>query len=261
MSNFFTKAQDNPNQQRESLLGPRYKYSELIKNPSELGMSTSGDKISQNFKGLTAYLDLMFSGGGRANRQLGPLGPSFFVETGAKCNDKASGEQVKRSIYINTIPQENTGVIAGFNATFGGAQGFVPAIIHNIENINPIGIFSAFMEGTDPECHSVTLPTRRQNEFPKMQTGYLSTNDIKQLSPCLFPNKINPFEPNKRVPCLEGFDNNSQDKNNTINNDLEILQSIIHQNQNKGLNHDDLITYLYLISLILIFTSLIVYKK
>ena len=78
-----------------------------------------------NFKGIQAYIDLLFSGGGKASKTGGPMGPQFFLKTGAKCKDIDSGEQVTRSIYINTIPLENTGVLSGFNSTFGGAQGFV----------------------------------------------------------------------------------------------------------------------------------------
>ena len=202
MSNFFDSAKSDPNSLQDSLLGPRYDYSALIKNPSQLGMSNSGDKINNNFKGIQAYIDLLFSGGGKASKTGGPMGPQFFLKTGAKCKDIDSGEQVTRSIYINTIPLENTGVLSGFNSTFGGMQGFVPAIIKNISNVNPLGIFGSFMEGSNPDCQGVNLPTRRQNEFPKREVGYLTINDIKNLSPCLFENKINPLS---GVPteCLE----------------------------------------------------------
>ena len=52
MSNFFQEALENADGLEQKLLGPDYAYYKQIKNPSQLGMSSSGDSIVANLKGL-----------------------------------------------------------------------------------------------------------------------------------------------------------------------------------------------------------------
>ena len=94
MSNFFKDAQKNVKQLEEDLLGPDYKYFKFIKSPEEMGMSANGSlgTLANDIGGLIGYVELLVAGGGNASKVNGPLGNKFFLETGAKCTDLASGE-------------------------------------------------------------------------------------------------------------------------------------------------------------------------
>ena len=168
-------------------------------------MSPDGDRIEENVNGLQSYIKLLFEGGGDASKMGGPMGKQFFLKTGAKCRDKKTGEQVSRSIYINNIPVENTPLSAGFNLMFGGAQGLIPGILNNTENINPMGIFGAFMAGTNP----VTK---------------------------------------KGANCISGFQNINEEKD--YSDKLEIIENLLVRNDYSKLNKENIIAYIYLISLI-----------
>lgn len=253
MSDFFESASNNISALESKLLGPRYSYTDHIKSPDEMGMSGDGNSIQANVDGLESYVKLLFSGGGNASKVKGPMGKQFFLKTGANCKDKKSGEQVTRSLYINNIPVENTELSKGMTLLFGKSQGLIPGILNNIENVNPLGIFGAFMQGTNPDCMSVTLPTRNSNNVIGKETGYLTVNDVKNLSPCLFSNKINPVT-KKGASCIEGFENKVQNKNHE---NLEILDYLFPDTQKSLLNYSDIIAYLYFISLALIYLSLI----
>ena len=102
MSNFFEKAKADAKALEESLLGPNYKYYEYINTPADMGMSSNGSisTITKDIAGIIGYVTLLSSGGGRASKVAGPLGNKFFLETGAKCTDKATGELVTRSIML-----------------------------------------------------------------------------------------------------------------------------------------------------------------
>lgn len=257
MSNFFESASNNISALETKLLGPRYSYTDHIKSPDQMGMSGDGNSIKANVDGLQAYVKLLFSGGGNASTVSGPLGKQFFLKTGASCKDKKSGEQVTRSLYINNIPVENTTLNKGMTLLFGKAQGLIPGILNNIENVNPLGIFGAFMQGTNPDCMAVTLPTRNSNNVKGKETNYLTVNDVKNLSPCLFSNKINPVT-KKGASCIEGFENKVE---NDDNENLEILDYLFPEKETTIFNTSDVIAYLYFISLTLLFLSLIKKSK
>lgn len=262
MSNFFETASNDISSLEEKILGPRYSYSDHINTPAQMGMSGDGNSIAANVDGLQGYVKLLFSGAGNASKVGGPLGKQFFIKTGAKCKDKLSGNQVTRSLYINNIPIENTKLSQGMSILFGKSQGLIPGILNNIENINPLGIFGAFMQGSNPECMPVELPTRNSNNIVGKETGYLTISDIKNLSPCLFNNRINPIS-KKSASCIEGFENkvnnDSNNDNNYSNNDdnLEILDYLFPSEKNELFDTPNLIAYIYLISLTLLFLSLL----
>ena len=106
MSDIFSRALDDVDQLQEDLLGPEYNYTKQIKSPEEMGMSSQGSSsaISNNISGLISYTQLLVTGSGNASKTGGPLGDKFFLETGAKCKDKETGEEVSRSIYVNNVP-------------------------------------------------------------------------------------------------------------------------------------------------------------
>ena len=250
----FTMSKDDPKGAMDEFIGPRYEYDKKIRTPEEMGMSGSGRAISKNIRGITGYVQVLFAGGGRASKIYGAMGNQQFVDTGANCKDVDSGEEVSRSIYINNIPIEKTLIASGMNAAFGDAKGLVPGIINNITNINPLGIFSSFMSGTTPDCKLIELPIKKTNGLSSKESKYLTITDIKNLSPCLFPNNTNPIT-NTRASCLDGF-NNIQYEN--IDNDIEIINKIFDNYNNKNyFKNSDIVSYIYLTILLILFISLI----
>jgi hypothetical protein len=184
MTNFFEQASDNAKALEEKLLGPSYKYGDYINSPEEMGMSSSGSisAISSNIAGLIGYVTVLSSGGGQASKISGPLGNSFFLKTGAQCKDKASGELVTRSIYVNNIPDGSIPFItSGLGVKMTAFKGLIPGTMSNLAQINPMQIFGSFMEGTNPECEAITLPTRNSDNITSMETAYVTKSDIKAI--------------------------------------------------------------------------------
>lgn len=203
MSNFFQEALENADGLEQKLLGPDYAYYKQIKNPSQLGMSSSGDSIVANLKGLIGYTELLVTGEGKASIPGGPLGDRFFLKTGATCTDKDTQEKVARSLYFNNVPDGSIPFISqGMGMNFSTFKGLIPGALSNMNQLNPMGIFSAFMQGTDPECQKITLPTRDVNNVSSSQTAFMTEGDIRSIPACWFPNNRNPLTGST---CVEGF--------------------------------------------------------
>ena len=208
--NPFASAVDKPGSPPASMSSPDYSYTDHIKNPSELDMgpgSGSLDAIVGNLNGMVDYIQVMLPGGGGAiqgckENQLGcTLGNSYFLKTAQKC--ASSGGSVTRSVYIdNVAPASPLG------------NGLIPGMIHNVAELNPFAILSAFLSGPAPPCRSVTLET---GNFPdwKYQTAFLTDTDITTLDPCKFKDRRNPVTGNSKSaeqcsasgspPPTEGF--------------------------------------------------------
>ena len=196
MATFFQKAKNDIHHLEEELLGPDYNYSKRIKSPDELGMSSHGSisTLTKDITGLIAYVNVLAVGGGHGQKVDGPLGDRFFLKTGAKCKDTASGELVTRSIYVNNIPD---GSIPFITSALGGLklttfEGLVPGVMSNIAHINPLQMFQAFMTGSTPDCQAVTLNTvdKKHNFTPSTETAFLTLEDIKVVDNKL----IEPFD-------------------------------------------------------------------
>jgi len=206
MANFFDQVKDNAKGVEEKLIGPDYKYYEKINSPSEMGMSSDGSisAITKDISGLIGYVTLLSAGGGRASKTSGPLGNKFFLETGAKCQDKATGQNVTRSIYINNVPDGSIPFISsGLGGTnFSSFKGLIPGTLSNLSQINPMQIFGAFMSGVNPECQAITMETVDVNNIKSDQTAYVTTNDIGAMNACWFKDKKNPAT---NSSCRETF--------------------------------------------------------
>jgi len=206
MSNFFEKAKADAKALEESLLGPNYKYYEYINTPADMGMSSNGSisSITKDIAGIIGYVTLLSSGGGRASKVAGPLGNKFFLETGAKCTDKATGELVTRSIYVNNQPDGSIPFISSGlgDVNFSSFKGLVPGTLSNLSQINPMQMFQAFMSGNNPECQAITMETIDVNNNKSQKTAFVTTNDIGAMSSCWFQNKKNPVSNNT---CKETF--------------------------------------------------------
>jgi len=186
MSSFFEKAKTDVKNLEKELLGPDYNYVSFIKSPDQLGMSDDGSisQLVDNVGGLINYVEVLSTGKGKASTVGGPLGDSFFLPTGAKCKDVATGNLVTRSIWVNNIPN---GKMPFITSTLNGAkfttfEGLVPGVLGNLASIHPMQMFQAFMAGSTPDCALVNKTTRDENNIEKPGSGYLTTEDIQIMS-------------------------------------------------------------------------------
>ncbi len=218
MSNFFEQVANDASQVEEELLGPNYKYWSYINTPSEMGMSSRGSlsQIGTNIGGLINYAELLVAGTGGASKTGKPLGPRFFLRTGQKCKSKTDGQMTTRYIYMDQQPTGNIPFISsGLGVNFSEFRGLVPGTFSNLNSLNPMTIFSAFMEDANPECQELTMETTPSdiNNFQTTQTEFVTTNDIRGMDPCIFSLNGNK-NPITGESCREAFENlNQLDKN------------------------------------------------
>ncbi len=202
MSNFFESALNDLDSLEEEILGPDYAYYKFIKNPSELGMGADGGKIATNIGGIISYVELLASGDSKASKS-GILGDKYFMKTGATCKDVDTGEDATRSLYINNVPDGSIPFISSMSGTdFKDFRGLVPGVITDMGNLNPLGIFQAFMLGSKPDCKSITMPVRDSSNVDSTESAFVVTADIQNMNACWFPDGKNPITGEK---CKESF--------------------------------------------------------
>lgn len=203
MSDFFQSALTDLDKLEEEILGPDYPYYKYIKSPSDMGMSTDGSKIATNIGGLIAYTEVLVSGGGNASATGNPLGNKYFMQTGAQCKDTATGNKVTRSLYINNVPDGTIPLISNMTGkSFSEFKGLVPGILTDMEALNPLQIFQAFMLGSEPDCQQLTMEVIDTNNVSKTDTQFVATADIKNMNPCWFKDGKNPMT---NITCKEAF--------------------------------------------------------
>jgi len=185
MSNFFNDVANDITKVEQEFIGPDYKYHKFIRNPSQLGMSGDGSigALSDDIAGIIDYVELLVSGEGPASTTGRPLGDKFFLKTGGQCKDVKTGKLVTRSMYINNVPSGEVNFIPAMPAMNVGSsfRGIIPGILNDIGAINPLAMFSAFMEGNEPPCAEVTLDTIDGNNNESRQSGFVPINELKQL--------------------------------------------------------------------------------
>jgi hypothetical protein len=178
-------------------LGEDYDYASYVFAPEAIGMSGEGtmDTLSNDIAGVISYMTLLVEGGGRASKIGGPLGNKYFIETSAKCQDIVSGEKVKRSIYINNIPDGTMPFISsGPNGVaFASFKGLIPGVLTKVGQMSPGNIMNSFTAGTSPKCQSVTMETRDKNNIPGTATGYITKTDLLSMPKSWFPNGTHPY--------------------------------------------------------------------
>ena len=176
------------------VLGPDYDYSAQISSPDELGMSSAGnfDALGRDISGLMAYVKVLVTGRGKGSKTGNPLGSKFFVQTPMKCTDVDSGEKVKRSIYVNNVPDGSVPFISsgGGGVTFDEFRGLVPGLMSNLAQINPIQIINAFSDGSSPTCQAITMETIDEKNIRSSATAYVTNSDIELMNKSWFT--INP---------------------------------------------------------------------
>ena len=188
------------------VLGPDYDYSAQIRDPNELGMSSDGTfrALENDIGGLMAYVKVLVTGQGKGSRTERPLGSKFFLPTPMTCKDKATCNSVKRSIYINNVPDGSiplmsSGAMGGNGVSFDTFQGLVPGLMSNLAQINPLQILNAFTAGASPTCQAVTMQTIDANNISSSETGYITNGDLKLMNNSWFT--ISPKPDTTDVSC------------------------------------------------------------
>jgi len=214
MSNIFDEVLNSASDVEEKLLGPTYPYYKNIKMPSQIGMSDEGSlaALGKDINGLIQYVEVLVTGNSQASATGGPLGNKFFLKTGGKCaainkcadpNDYSTCEKVDRYIYVNNVPVGNIPFISqGLGVNFSEFKGLIPGTMGNLNVLNPFAIMQSFLSGSTPACQELTMQTINNDNLKSSETHYVTLVDIKNMDPCIFPNKRNDLA-NKN--CNEAF--------------------------------------------------------
>jgi hypothetical protein len=205
--NIFNEVLQNAKAAEEKYIGPDYPYYKYIKTPSQLGMSGDGNlnQLGKDIDGLVNYVEVLVTGQGNATTTGRPLGNKFFLKTGAKCSDKNTGQDVDRYIYIDNVPEGNIPFISsGLGVNFSEFKGLIPGTISNLNAFNPMTIFQSFLAGSKPDCQELTMETIDIYNNRSTQSHFVTLTDIKNMDPCVFPDKKNPIT---GAGCQETFSN------------------------------------------------------
>lgn len=214
MSNLFEEVLADAKGVEEKLLGPTYPYYKNIKSPTEIGMSDKGtiEQMGKDIDGLIQYVELLVTGNSKASSTGGPLGNKFFLKTGAKCaaidkcsdpNEESTCEKTDRYIYIDNVPNGTIPFISsGLGTNFSDFKGLIPGSMGNLSVLNPFAIMRAFLSGSNPPCQEITMQTIDINNNKSSETHYVTLDDIKNMTPCIFDDKKNPVT---GASCNEAF--------------------------------------------------------
>lgn len=182
--NFFKDVVTDMDKIEQEFLGPDYKYYKFINSPAALGMSGEGkmSALSKDVEGIVDYVELLISGRGKGSKTGKPLGDRFFLKTGGQCKDYRTGKLVNRDMYINNVPDGNIPLLSEVSGMqFTEFEGLIPGIFSNLDAINPLKLFSAFMEGENPICAEVSLETIDENNKKSTNHGYIPISELLDL--------------------------------------------------------------------------------
>ena len=206
--NVFEKVLTSAGDVEKALLGPSYSYSDNIKSPSEIGMSSEGSMkaLGNDITGLVSYVELLVTGKSVASKTGGPLGNKFFLQTGVKCNNlNADGNPESRFIYINNVPNGDIPFISSVSGVnFTEFEGLIPGVMGNLAAFNPFTIMQAFLSGGTPDCQAVTLEVIDEHNSKSMETHFVSIVDLNNMNACDFPDRKNPIT---KKECRQAFTN------------------------------------------------------
>ena len=208
MSNLFQEVLQNARGVQERLLGPSYPYYKNVRMPSDIGMTSQGSMraIGNNINGLINYVELLVSGNSRASTTGRPLGNRFFLRTAAKCVDVDTSNNVDRYIYVDNVPSGNIPFISsGLGVNFSEFRGLIPGTMSNLNVLNPFNLMQSFLSGSTPPCQRLTMQTIDVNNNRSSETHFVTLTDIRNMDPCIFPNRINPVT---NARCRESFETN-----------------------------------------------------
>jgi hypothetical protein len=230
MSNIFQDVLNDAKGVEEKLLGPTYPYYKNIKTPREIGMSDEGtmQALGNDVNGLINYVKVLVDGKGPASTTGQPLGNKFFLNTGTKCLDKNTKEEVERYIYVNNVPDGSIPIVSqGLGVNFSDFRGLIPGTISDLNVLNPYSLMQSFLSGSVPPCQKLTMETIDNNNNKSSETHYVTLVDIQNMNPCNFQNNKNPITGNA---CRQAFQNKSNNQNDDINKDeIKLPQDPIAQ--------------------------------
>jgi len=204
-----TTTNTNTSSNDSSMFGEDYAYYNYIKTPAQLGMSTKGNltTVGKDIVGLTEYVKVMVTGNSKASATGKPLGNKYFLQSGGKCTDVATNQEVDRYIYINNVPSGNIPFISsGLGVDFTDFRGLIPGALEQLNNFNPVTIFKALTAGANPPCQELTMQVIDQNNNVSTETNYVTLADIAAMDSCTFPGK-KPINPITKQKCKETFEN------------------------------------------------------
>jgi hypothetical protein len=189
MSNLFEQVLTNASGVEEEIMGPDYDYSKKVLSPDQLGISSDGttDALTKDLDGVLAYTDALLTGRPTittvsATTTGQPLGNKFFLQTGQKCKDVATGEEVTRSIYINNVPDGSVPFISSaMGVKLTDLEGIVPGTLSDLSALNPFAMMQSFLSGSTPDCQSVTLETIDANDNKSQSTAYVTLVDLQNM--------------------------------------------------------------------------------
>ena len=199
---FWSTVASKPESLGEEYTGPNYSYAKWIKTPSQLGMSSKPDAIADNVAGIMDYVTMLTEGGGPAskNDEL-PLGDRYFLGTGGKCKSPA-GDVVKRSLYVNNVPDGSIPFLADMNIKLSSFKGLVPGVLGDLGTMNPVHLFSAFTQSSTPPCININASVIDANNNASEESGYVLNTEVQRIAPCAFINGVNPITGES---CRESF--------------------------------------------------------
>ena len=198
MESFFKKAATDVDNLQQEYLGPNYKYYTGIKSPGDMSMNDTGTmtQLGTNVGGIMNYVKLLVEGGGNASKTGKPLGNKFFLPTGGKCTTKG-GKQVVRNVYVNNVPTGEIKFISeGLGVDMSMFKGMLPGILEDVEDLNPLPLFGAFMQGSSPPCTRITMETIDVNNKSSKGSAFIANSEIRAMPSVWFSGS---------KPTLEGF--------------------------------------------------------
>ena len=227
--NIFEEVLHDVKAVEEKYLGPDYPYYKYIRTPSDLGMSSTGSlsALGKDIDGLVNYVELLVSGNSKASATGQPLGNKFFLQTGAKCRDVNSGQDVDRFIYIDNVPTGNIPFLsAGLGVNFAEFKGLVPGTMSALNVINPFAILQSFLAGSKPDCQEISMETIDIYNNKSTQSHFVSLIDLKNMDPCIFPDKYNRFSDKN---CKETFQSMKNKNKNKVEKMFKVPNDFIVQ--------------------------------
>jgi len=193
------------------LMGPDYDYAKKTRSPTDLGMDSDGTwgQLGDNISGLLGYINHLVVGecsstGSCVSTTGKPLGSKFFVDTPLKCKDKATRENVKRSLYINNVPDGSIPFLSSFsNVYMPTFKGLLPGLMSNASQLNPMQILLAFVSGPSSTCQQITMETIDADDNRGVDTMYVLNKDIEAMNPAWFTIPGNPKPSSEQLKELE----------------------------------------------------------
>ena len=127
-------------------------------------------------------------------------------------------------MYVDNIPDGNIPFISSAaGEKFTSLEGLIPGTLGNLNALNPMLIFQAFVSGSQPECQEVSLETVNVNNERGTETQFVTTTDIGNINPCNFTSNKNPVT---GKVCRESFTNLNM---NTYDNKRKTPRDILVQ--------------------------------